>query len=79
MAVDSKFGQLEIPGIPEDEPVFVIRAKDAISAMAVSAYKDIRLNQSEPPSEEFVDHLDDEVSKFVLWQADNPELVKLPD
>lgn len=38
MAIDSKYGKISIPGIPDNEPVFVLRAKDSLAARGVEAY-----------------------------------------
>lgn len=38
MARDLKYGLIHIPGIPDDEPVFVIRGKDLLSGTIVDEY-----------------------------------------
>lgn len=38
MAVDLKYGKLEIPGIPADEPVFVLRAQDYWALDTIDSY-----------------------------------------
>ncbi len=38
MARDNKYGQIEIKGLPADEPVFVLRAQDALALPAILQY-----------------------------------------
>jgi hypothetical protein len=38
MAVDRKYGQITIPGVPADEPVFILRGQDAAAAGAILFY-----------------------------------------
>lgn len=40
MAVDPKYGKFDIPGVPEDMPVMVFLAKDAVAMVGISAYMD---------------------------------------
>lgn len=77
MATDRKYGKIEIPGIPEDEPVFIIRAKDKISLEVIEAYSFHAALESCP--EEFVKSIDAVGLEFEQWQAEHEELVKLPD
>lgn len=44
MATDSKYGKLEIPGIGEDEPVFIIRAKDATALPTINGYREFNVD-----------------------------------
>jgi hypothetical protein len=38
MAFDRKYGQISIPGIPDNEPVFILRGKDKFAAYAIDHY-----------------------------------------
>lgn len=38
MAHDAKYGPITIPGIPDDEPVFILRARDTFSAGLLMEY-----------------------------------------
>jgi hypothetical protein len=38
MAIDKKYGQINIPGVPADEPVFILRGQDAAAAEAILYY-----------------------------------------
>ena len=42
MGIDSKYGKIDIKGIPENEPIFIFRARDPMSAVAIKAYGEIR-------------------------------------
>jgi hypothetical protein len=41
MAQDLKYGSIDIPGIPEDEPVFVLRAQDKAAMGTLFAYSQV--------------------------------------
>lgn len=38
MALDSKYGQVTVPGIPDDEPIFILRAQDATAISTIEDY-----------------------------------------
>ena len=38
MAVSSRYGEIALPGIPDNEPVFIIRGRDALAVAVVEAY-----------------------------------------
>ncbi|KPL21773.1 MAG: hypothetical protein AMJ75_09310 [Phycisphaerae bacterium SM1_79] len=38
MAQSEKYGWLDIPGIPTDEPVFIVRAQDCFAAFILDIY-----------------------------------------
>jgi len=38
MAISLKYGKIDIPNIPDDEPVFIIRAQDSLSVPVISEY-----------------------------------------
>ena len=38
MAIDQKYGDVNIPGVPKDEPVFILRGQDAASAETILFY-----------------------------------------
>ncbi len=69
MAVDLKYGALEIPGIGDDEPVFVLRGRDSL---ALSTLEDYTLKAEEAGvGSEILDGLD-AVSEAVFdWQQKN--------
>ena len=76
MAHDLKYGKVDIAGIPDDEPVFIIRAKDRAAAPAIREYAWIA--EEAGASEEFKDSIVEHVIPvFTRWQADNQ--TKVPD
>lgn len=38
MAIDRKYGVVNLPGVPADEPVFILRGQDAAAAGAILFY-----------------------------------------
>lgn len=82
MAQDSKYGQVtfeKTPGNPfrEDEPVFVIRGRDATAVAAIRLYAYHASENGADP--EFVDACYQRAYEFEVWQGDNDKLVKAPD
>jgi hypothetical protein len=39
MANALKYGQVDIPGVPNDEPVFVLRAQDVLALPTIAEYR----------------------------------------
>ncbi len=76
MAVDAKYGQVEIPGIPEDEPVFIIRAKDVA---ALDAIMDYFIDAKAQGAEFTPEHENEALQPFLEWRNSHKELVKVPD
>jgi hypothetical protein len=82
MAIDEKYPSVQIDTgehtpIGEDEPVFVLQARDATSLKLLDAYADICNASGSPPA-----HLATILNsrqRFSAWQDANPELVKNPD
>lgn len=80
VATDNKYGQIDVPGIPEDEPIFILRAQDVLAIATISRYKNLRLTAEEdPPSSEWVNDLDHVGEEFFAWAQANPDKIKLPD
>lgn len=88
MAYDRKYGQITAEhgdvahgeaGVPlnsSDEPVFVIRAQDISAVVAIKAY----FVEAAIHGATFdYDTMVSTVEEFQQWQADHPELVKIPD
>lgn len=77
MAQDSKFGRVttEFGDIPEDEPVFLIRAKDMLAVEALWAYRG--LSRAGGCNSEHLSALEHTIATFEEWQVSNP--TKLPD
>lgn len=60
-----------------DEEMFVLRAKDKLSTLAVLYYKSIAIENNR--SDEFVQRVTEHLNKMFDWQENNPEKVRLPD
>lgn len=67
---DLKYGPLEIPGIPKDEPVFVLRAQDAHAIYIIEEYQRLAGSHSTAMAES----LDLTLRRFRSWTTR-----KLPD
>ena len=39
MAISDKYGKLSIPGVGDDEPVFVLRAQDKLAEASLEMYR----------------------------------------
>lgn len=82
MARDAKYGLVLVektPGNPlgDDEPVFLLRARDVTSVDVLKEYQRQSVLLSADPTH--VRSLDNVISNFKAWQDENPELVKVPD
>jgi hypothetical protein len=70
------FAIKELLGIPQDEPIFILRAQDKFSVETVEAYGEITCNFC---SESFDDGITSVATIFRKWQTDHPDKVKVPD
>ena len=59
--------------IPDDEPVFVLRAKDDLAVQTLEYYQEF--TETDP----FASEVDKCLKAFQEWQAANPDKVKEPD
>lgn len=74
-------------GIPEGEPLFIIRAQDELSIDALAQYRrnytqSAMLTNGEVALDEidrFNREMDVLIAQFHRWQQDHPESVKFPD
>ena len=71
MALSGKYGKLEIPKIASEEPVFILRAQDALAATAIRMYQLLAESHGRPLSVE----LDRQIETFRKWQGNR----KMPD
>jgi hypothetical protein len=71
MALSGKYGRLSIPRIGEDEPVFILRARDMLAETAVQMYQLLAASHACPLSKD----LDREVKAFRGWSGPK----KMPD
>ena len=82
MAHDAKYGRVTVehePGNPlgDDEPVFLLRARDATAVSVLYAYAAICAKANSPT--EHVDAVEDLAETFREWQTNHIDLVKTPD
>ncbi len=63
-------------GIPEDEPIFILRAQDRFSAGAITAY---RATVMPLATSEWDARVNADITEFRNWQRINVERVKVPD
>lgn len=71
MALSGKYGKLDIPGIAEGEPVFILRAQDRLAEKAVRMYQLLVESHGLPLSAE----LNSVLESFRKW----PGPKKMPD
>ncbi len=71
MAVSGKYGKIDIPRIPDDEPVFILRAQDALAEGTIEIYKVIAAMHNSP----ITDGLEEEMERFRNWKGRR----KMPD
>lgn len=64
-------------GIPEDEPIFIIRAKDKVAVDAIQTYGVLAFAVG--ASQEFVDGVNTCAAQFQVWQNEHTDIVKVPD
>jgi hypothetical protein len=71
----------EALGIPEDEPIFVLRAQDVFSVPTIARYRNFaaQMEAGTEPSQEWFDNIDKEMESFQTWQGENRTVVKVPD
>ena len=71
MAISGKYGRVDIAGIDEDEPVFILRAKDKLAAPAMEMYRELAKSHLAP----VIAGLDEEIDRFQDWTG----LKEMPD
>jgi hypothetical protein len=71
MAVSGKYGKVDIPNVGDEEPVFILRAKDKLSAPAIELYRTLAASHGSS----LADTIGTEVQRFRGWKGSK----KLPD
>ena len=71
MAISEKYGKFEISGIPDDEPVFILRAQDRLAEHAIDMYRSLAASHGSG----VVDKLPAAIEVFRSWSGSK----KLPD
>ena len=63
----------KIVEIPEEEPIFILRAQDKNAALAIAYYKKLCRNS------EHIQRVNGRIHDFVDFAHNNPEKMKEPD
>jgi hypothetical protein len=71
MALSGKYGKLNIPKVAAEEPVFILRAQDALAATVVQMYQLLADSHGCAIAKD----LDKEIKSFRNW----PGSKKMPD
>ena len=71
MAKDEKYGIVNVTGIPEHEPIFVLRGQDAFAVITLEFYRKLRYSSGDLGG---VNDLDHTIAKFGSWRPK-----KIPD
>ena len=80
MARDGKYGDIEIPGIPDDEPIFVLRAQDVLAIPTLVRYENFRINvENDTPTQEWLADLEAQIERFGEWAKQHADKMKVPD
>lgn len=69
-------------GIPEDEPIFVIRGKDDLALHAVVSYANVAKQIEDPnvaPSSEWFEQLEGVAKAFANFRNANPDRMQVPN
>lgn len=86
---ETKYGQIvaEFKDIPEDEPLFLLRGQDALAPQAIEAYASLVRATASGKTDataaqklhDVADECQNVAAAMQVWQAGNPDRVKLPD
>jgi hypothetical protein len=71
MARSGKYGKIDIPGIGEEEPVFILRAQDRLAAPVIEMYKVLADSHDARVAESLME----EIQSFKVWHG----IRKIPD
>ena len=79
MGFDLKYGRVttEHGEIPDDEPVIVFRARDALTPKLIGIYWN--LCQAAGSPQRHLDIINENHERFDAWQDANPDKVRTPD
>jgi len=65
MAVSGKYGNVSIPRVGNDEPVFILRAQDKLALAAIEMYKIL----AETSNADVASQLDSQIEAFRQWSG----------
>ncbi|HON39659.1 MAG TPA: hypothetical protein PLP60_06435 [Deltaproteobacteria bacterium] len=63
MAISGKYGNVSIPHVGDNEPVFILRAQDKLALAAIEMYKIL----AETSDADVASRLDDQIEAFRRW------------
>lgn len=69
-------------GVPEDEPIFVIRGQDDLALHTLTRYRNtasVIEAGAVRPSDEWFANIDAVINEFASFRNDNPDKIKVPD
>lgn len=72
----------ELLGIPEEEPVFILRAQDDMALHILVTYQNVHRSiedQNVRPNQEWFDGMERVVQRFANFRTMNPEKMKVAD
>jgi len=69
----------QILGIPQDEPIFVLRAQDAAARETIAEYEYLTSHGEYNAGTEFSDGITARLQEFQQWADQNPDKMKTPD
>lgn len=69
-------------GVPEEEPIFIIRGQDDLGMAIVTRY--LNMAQSiesadKMPNQEWLDHMSEIIAEFGQFRIEYPERIKIAD
>ena len=71
MAISGKYGNLDIPKIGADEPIFILRAQDKLALSTIEVYKMFLASHNSPLAEK----VSEQIKVFQEWGGTK----KMPD
>ena len=71
MAISGKYGNISIPKIGDDEPVFILRAQDKLAESAIEMYMVLAASHGAS----VIENVQEEIEKVRRWKGQK----KIPD
>lgn len=78
MAAEGKYGRIttEFGDIPEDEPVFLLRGRDAATVAAIQSYEAVCVALGSP--QRHLNGVQEARERIRMWQQENRSRVRVP-
>jgi len=71
MAIDTKYGQVNVKGVPDNEPIFILRGQDIFAIHLLKFYRSLRESSGDVAGERSVGFT---IDAFKSWM-----FKKVPD